>query len=82
MHELKKLSFEFFYALAKGKEPLTYTAEDDGGRTHQVEVFADSFDENEISLVFGFDTEFGGRFDRSKGKLFEHKLDSEGRWTN
>lgn len=83
LEELKKLSFNFYKLLAYGDEPLTYTIKtspDDGDT--QVEVNARFIDDKDnLSVEFGFDTDFGGRFSKAKGDFYAFTLSSDNRWT-
>jgi hypothetical protein len=67
--ELKKMSYSFYLSLAKGKEPLTFTAKDDDNSEHQVEVNVtmDKDDEKALVVIIDFDTNWGGRETRTSG---------------
>lgn len=80
IEELTKLSFNFYSALAKGAEPLTYTTIPDASETEcQVEVMAE-MEGDSILISFGFDTNFGARFNQSKGYLASYKLSKDHSW--
>jgi hypothetical protein len=81
LNELKKLSYDFYRLLAYGKEPLTYSIKNpNSGSESQVEVNA-QFDEKDLTVEIGFDTDFGGRFDKTKGSFFVYSLNPSNIWT-
>lgn len=82
MAEFIKMDYVFFESLARGEEPLTYTFKpsDDDSET-QVEI-SSRFAKDKDSLIidFGFDTNYGGRFTRKKGKFYTYKLNVSNQW--
>ncbi len=81
--ELKKLGFAFYQSLAYGNEPLTYSVMNPETKVEtQVEVNARMSDQNDGLIVeIGFDTNFGGRFDKTKGSFFVFSLSREEVWS-
>ncbi len=81
--EFKKMNYTFFESLARSKEPLTYTFRSSSDDEIQVEINSRlSKDKTSLIIDFGFDTNYGGRFTRTKGKIYAYKLNVSNEWTS
>jgi len=67
-----------------GNEPLTYSIKNlENGTETQVEVNARFTDQDDSVMVeIGFDTNFGGRFDKTKGSFYVYTLSSTDDWSD
>ena len=81
IEELQKLSFQFYFSIAKSKEPLTFTFVDSESTEHQCEVFFDNISDDELIVYFGFDSEWQARF-KETSNTYGYALSSKDEWAD
>lgn len=80
LSELKKMGYDFYESLARGKEPLTYTAKYGENKEYQVEVNSRFNKQRDGVLVtIDFDTEWGGRWEQTSN-AHTFLLTSDNQW--